>query len=140
MDEFVERNKTLIDWSSNFFGIFWGIWWGIFIEKLIGFEKPVLSFKECNSTTINIFIITIGVFFFTRMYVDWLWKIKSLSKTKSSYTTRKYLNFPISCLSIIYFLLFRLSKLYKIDLNLLLYGLLLTGLWMLLNWNVVKSY
>ncbi|NMC57961.1 MAG: hypothetical protein GYA51_00990 [Candidatus Methanofastidiosa archaeon] len=139
MNEKIERNKTIIEWSSNIFGIFWGVWWGMYIDNVMISEIESNNFPITLNKVIIMGVLALSIVIFTHSYVEWMWKIRILSRSTTNETTRKYLKFPIIALIVISILLTSLSIRFKIETSLLIYGLLLTGFWMTLNIFLVKK-
>jgi len=139
MDERVERNKTVIEWSSNLFGIFWGVWWGMYVENIIRSTTSEVDVFIMVNKIVIVIILALGIFIFTHTYVNWMWQIRILTSTTTNETTRKYIKFPIITQIVLSGLLIALGVSFHIDASLLVFGLFLSGLWMSLNWFLVKQ-
>lgn len=140
MNTVLERNKSLIDWTTSIFSIFWGVWWGIFINSLL--QDPIhatnsYSLLDTNKLlVISSFVTALFVYF----YVRWLREIKSLySRTFTRTTKQKFfyaflLWISFACLAL------ALAYIHDLSIGIVQYGIVLTSLWMLLNILILASY
>jgi len=136
----VERNKCLIEWISGIFGIFWGVWWGVFLTAMI--EKPITSDNPYSLLDTDVIlccsavIIALFVFF----YVHWLWSLRRVSSRTYTRTTGKKLLPALIfwfCFSTVAWLL---GNLHSLPLSIVIYGIVLTLFWMLLDVAILVSY
>jgi hypothetical protein len=136
----LERNKSLIDWTSNLFGIFWGVWWGVYLDALLSNPLEAADSYSLLDTNILLCVSAILIFLFVYFYVRWLWAIRGLwSRTYTRTTRRKLLPALVIwvCFSGV---AWHLGALHQAPLGILIYGISLTFLWMLLNVVIVTSY
>jgi hypothetical protein len=136
----LERNKSLIDWTSSLFGLFWGVWWGVFLGVLL--SNPIVATGGYSLLDTNVLLVcsAILIALFVYFYVRWLWAIRAIqSRTYTRTTKRRFLHALIIwiCFSGV---AWQLGAIHQAPIGIVIYGIVLTICWMLLNIAVLTSY
>src|SRR3989304_7515347 len=140
MNTVLERNKSLIDWTTSIFSIFWGVWWGIFLNSLL--QEPIQATNPYSLLDTNklLVISSLATALFVYYYVKWLWEIKSVySRTYTRTAKRKFLYafllwISFACLA------WGLAYIHNLSIGIVQYGISLTSLWMVLDILILASY
>jgi len=140
MESVLERNKCLIEWTSSLFGLFWGVWWGVFLNALL--LKPIVATGSYSLLTTDILLCcsALLVSLFVYCYVRWLWAIRNMWSRTSTRTTRRMLLPALAMWFCLSGAAYQLAALHRVPVGILIYGIVLTFCWMLLNIGVLTSY
>jgi hypothetical protein len=140
MESVLERNKCLIEWTSGLFGLFWGVWWGVFLSVLLSNPIVATGGYSLRNTDILLCCSAVLVSLFVYFYVRWLWAIRNIWSRTYTRTTRRRL-WPAL---VIWFcfsgVTYHLGALHQVPFGIVIYGVVLTFCWMLLNIAVLTSY